>query len=546
MAPSKRRRGAASKSPRSVEAAAGTPPRRDADAPERDDRDAAETDGAQQEPKAPPPNALVLGVPMWVPQTFDPDTYNPDGQRPRTPEAEAAEPESYSAWGRERFGNDWFEQRRTMLQERNIYVITDRVYQARQRALRVLEHTTEGRPFRPYVQHTLSGDGTSYGEDNLQDKGWRRLWARLSPPSVENPSTPPASPPPDDDGGDTDLDGYNTYPPTPEPREATPFQDDPFERLERKRRLFQWDDEQHQFEKVFLQEQLIDEARTKREDEDGNKRREKELEEIQSLRQPLLEDPDERWRRHGEYERRMGHFRLREQGWTQQQIDTKDREDAEEARRWDEAKASEPSTKTGSVPITPKELDEIRSRWDASGTSKERQAQLIQIMRLDVQPSGGDEVSENGLLSPPRASTDRPAKGISNKTRGGRVGKSRQDRGRKANASSTRIPTAAATHDVQPKRKRAPPASKKAADDAASAPGQRRASRRLQGQTPEYGLLPEGKAPPAPRQTSAPKGRKAGARGGGPQKKPAAPGAKPQGVVKPTPKKGGAGRPKRQ
>lgn len=36
-----------------------------------------------------------------------------------------------------------------MLQERNIYTKPDLVYKERQRALRVLEHKIEGRPFEP-------------------------------------------------------------------------------------------------------------------------------------------------------------------------------------------------------------------------------------------------------------------------------------------------------------------------------------------------------------------------------------------------------------
>jgi hypothetical protein len=181
---------------------------------------------------------------MPVPQTYDPDTYDPDGRMPRTPEPEPYDPEAYAAWGRKHFGEEWYELRKTMLQERNIYVY-DPVYMERQRALRVMEHKTERRPFKP---------GAYWA-----DKSWQRLWARLSKglPSVETGSNPASPMSRNDSDSDTDLSGYNTYAPTPEPREPTPLPDDPWEGLEYDRERFHWDEERYQLERIFLKEELL-------------------------------------------------------------------------------------------------------------------------------------------------------------------------------------------------------------------------------------------------------------------------------------------------
>lgn len=55
----------------------------------------------------------------------------------------------------------------------------------------------------------------------MHDAGWKRLWARLSKGLgiPRNPTSP--TPSKKDDDSDTDLSGYNTYPPTPESREPT-------------------------------------------------------------------------------------------------------------------------------------------------------------------------------------------------------------------------------------------------------------------------------------------------------------------------------------
>lgn len=103
----------------------------------------------------------VLREKMRIPQTCDFDTYDPDKRVAWTPEPEPYDTETYAAWGRKYFGDDWFEQRKTMLEERNICMEMniDPVYIERQRALRILEHRVEGRPFKP-----VSG---------VFDEGWK-------------------------------------------------------------------------------------------------------------------------------------------------------------------------------------------------------------------------------------------------------------------------------------------------------------------------------------------------------------------------------------
>lgn len=54
-------------------------------------------------------NVLVSGKEMLISQTYDPDTYDPDGRMPWTPEPEPYDPETYEAWGRQHFGEDWYE-----------------------------------------------------------------------------------------------------------------------------------------------------------------------------------------------------------------------------------------------------------------------------------------------------------------------------------------------------------------------------------------------------------------------------------------------------
>lgn len=91
-----------------------------------------------------------------------------------------------------------------------------------------MEHKKEGHPIMPGV--------LGYG---LRDENWKRMWSRLSKilPRVQPPSPPPSLPL--SEGGDTDLSGFDTYDPTPEPRNPTPVIEDAWERLEYDRKKFE-------------------------------------------------------------------------------------------------------------------------------------------------------------------------------------------------------------------------------------------------------------------------------------------------------------------
>ncbi|KAI1161955.1 hypothetical protein F5B18DRAFT_413393 [Nemania serpens] len=248
---------------------------------------------------------MVLGEQMLVSQTFDPDTYDLDKRMPCSPALELYDPETYASWGREHFGEEWYELRKTMLEERDIYH-NDPIYKGRQRKLRIMEHKAERRPFRP---------GLRAGE--MEDAGWKRLWARLSRElgievSRNSPSPMPSK---DSNDSDTDLSGYDTYPPTPEAREPTPLPDDPLKRLEYNRSRFEWDDERYYFEKTFLQEAIIDGARTRYEDEPGDKQIREKRDKLESFRWV-----DES-RFSLEKRRFEAHIDLPKKGWTPEQID---------------------------------------------------------------------------------------------------------------------------------------------------------------------------------------------------------------------------------
>jgi hypothetical protein len=543
----------------------------------------------------------VLGVLSPVPQTYDPDTYDPEGQMPWTPEPEPYDPETYAAWGRKHFGDDWYEQRRIMLQERNIYA-PDAAYGRRQRELRVMEHKIEGRPFEP--------------RDGTLDKGWQRLWARLSKdlPSVETPGTPASFQLND---SDSNVSGYSTYPPTPEPRVLTPEPDDPWELLELNRRRFHWDEERYQFERVFLKEGLIDKARNKREDEEGDRRREEELGEIRKVKYlpgTLIKS--------GEYEDRMRKFDLRAQGWTQEQIEAADRADTA-AWEWRQ-KNPEPR---GSGLLGQAIIQEERDVYD-TWLQKERAARLriygelpprsgsgplgqytekekdaydtwrrnihARVSSQHEQEPGPDATADASApekASRLRAPTPRATKNASRKTRGGRITKdtaqsqsvaNRGTRPRRtaptltqASIADRRSKRARAT-DVVDKpeestaqvprktRKRQPKVYKKRASDAVhdiddqvlqSKPHntrqrkvykQERGSRRLAGHLPEYGMLPKRgePAPPYEPPSNTRKPNPSGPRSRASSKKSiAVKGAKPRGISKSG--REGTNRPKR-
>lgn len=74
---------------------------------------------------------------------------DPDAQRPWTPEPEPYDDDTYTAWGRKHFGEDWYQQRSIMLEERDIYALEDPVYKARQEALRDMEEERQAGKLPP-------------------------------------------------------------------------------------------------------------------------------------------------------------------------------------------------------------------------------------------------------------------------------------------------------------------------------------------------------------------------------------------------------------
>ena len=533
--------------------------------------------------------SLVAGVWTPVPQTYNPDTYDPEGQMPWTPEPEPYDPETYAAWGRKHFGDDWYEQRKTMLQERNIYA-PDGVYGRRQRALRVMEHKIEGRPFEP--------------RDATLDKGWQRLWARLSKdlPSVETPGTPASFQLND---SDSNVSGYSTYPPTPEPRVLTPVPDDPWKLLELNRRRFHWDEERYQFKKVFLKEVLIDVARNEREDEEGDRRAREEWEAIIDLK---WKDIDKYSVEKAKYERRMRDLDLRGKGWTQEQIEAADRADAA-VREWRQKNPEPRGSGLLGQAITQEERD-VYDAWlqkeraarlriygelppSGSGpfgldtTQKEKDAHdtwrrniHARISSQHEQEPGADATADASApkkASRLRAPTPRATKNTSRKTRGGRITKntaqSQSDRGtrrtaptlaqasiadrrsKRARASNVVDKPDESTAQVPRKiRKRQPKVDKKRASDAVQdiddrglrskahntrqrkVYKQERGSRRLAGHLPEYGMLPKRgePAPPyePPSNTYKPNTSGPCSRASSKKKSIAVKGAKPRGISK--------------
>ncbi|KAF4434328.1 hypothetical protein F53441_13713 [Fusarium austroafricanum] len=244
--------------------------------------------------------ALVLGKEMLVPRTCDADTYDPDAQMPWTPEPEPYDPETYSAWGRKHFGEEWYHLRKAMLEERIPYHKYEPVYMGRQRALRVIEHQAEGRPFRPYSE---------FVGNNLEDEGWERLWARMSnnelgfprSPSPSPPPPPPLPPPPND------SDSSESGEPTPMPTNL-------WEQIEYKRTHWHLTEENYQFERFFLREEIIDRARSRHENGPGNRQAREKRELMNSFR---YVDPP---RFYIEQDNIQDHIDLPKKGWMREEI----------------------------------------------------------------------------------------------------------------------------------------------------------------------------------------------------------------------------------
>ncbi|KAI1300449.1 hypothetical protein F5Y03DRAFT_397167 [Xylaria venustula] len=568
MAPSRRgrRRGVIATALRqSIETAANsTPPLSGSNHPSKRSNislEPGETDDPQIQGLETPARqtyALVLGEEMLVPQTYDPETYDPERRMPWTPEPEPYDPETYAAWGWKQFGDDWYELRKIMLQERNIHLQYDQVYKERQRALRIMEHKIERRPFEPRGGW-------------MWDEGWKRLWARLAKElGIEIPASP--TPSKDKDDTDTDLSGYNTYAPTPEPREPTPILDDPWEELELNRRRFHWDEERYQFERIFLKEALIDGARTRHEDEPGDRQAREKREVMESFR---YVDPS---RFSLEQRRFQDHIDLPKKGWTQEEINAM--YDAEAAMyEWRQKNPAPKGSGDFGKAVTPGEgaasdswLRKHNAAWirfygelplkgsgrfGMAATQEEEDAKEIWRKNIHARVSSRQpreaqagiigDASTSEVASNPRISSPRQTNNVLYQTRSGRITKN--------------APTYAESSPRDRRRRPSEPDMLEELGDNTRAASQRRnrqrktykkerASRRLAGELPEYGMLPgQGEAEPLYKATlrqpsNTRRTSTSGPRSGRLSKNPTAVRSeKPQGIVKP--RRAGTSRPKR-
>ncbi|KAI1178843.1 hypothetical protein F4777DRAFT_575495 [Nemania sp. FL0916] len=435
--------------------------------------------------------AHVLGREVVVPISFCSNSYDPDVPPPGTTAPESQTPERYAAWGRDHFGEEWYQQREKMLRERNIYMDCDERYKERQRVLRTLEHHAEGRPSMP---------GPSSGE--MLHETWKRLWARLSK-GLPKPASPALSPTPP--GNDIDVSG-----PTPSPRERIPIPGDPWEKLEYDRKRFEWNEEAYQFERTKLLERIIDVRRANREDALGNKLRETVIVETWSIE--FIPGTEEESREH-ELLHKL--FHCWKKGMTQEEIEADlENEDREtESLQWflrrmfrlypaDTPKASEPK-------YDAEQLEERRRAWDSMEFSKEVQAMLTRRLALpELSAPDADEASKSRAPSPARVSP-RSVEDSTRRTRSGRVTKKpskTQGNSRRPAKRQQSSPTRAGTQQ-RPSRGRGNPRqgchgnfqesetntreateSQRGGNPRKSCEEQR-ASRRLAGQRPEFGLL---------------------------------------------------------
>ncbi|KAI1176696.1 hypothetical protein F4777DRAFT_247829 [Nemania sp. FL0916] len=459
-----------------------------------------ETETSQVQSDVMVPDAQTL-----LQQTYDPDTYNPDTRMPWTPEPEPYNPESYAAWGLKHFGERWYTLRKTMLEERNIYLESDPVYKERQRKLRIIEHNAERRPFEPGPQAR-----------EMNDASWKRLWARLSTElGIEvSDDRQPSMSSPNNNERVTDLNGHDTFPLTPEFREATPLSDDLWEQFEYNRRRFKWNEERYHFEKFFFEEDVIDIVRTRHEDEPGDKLFREKKGVVDNLR--YGDHP----RFSIEQRRFQAHIDLPEKGWTSEQIDAEYDADIS-LLEWRRKNPEPKGSGVYGLDVTPEEHaakdiwlqklndakiriygelppkgsavgglpanDEERDRMEAwrknihTHVSRQRQQEAV--------GSAASDASDTEAASNPRDSSPSKTKGVLRRARSGQIIKNRSEHAPKSSSDRGRrlsgldVPGDPSDNtSTSPKRISKPCKTYK----------KERASRRLAGASPEkVGSLPE-------------------------------------------------------
>jgi len=304
-------------------------------------------------------------------------------------------------------------------------------------------------------------------------------------------------------GSDTDLDGYDTYPPTPEHREYTPAPEDPWERLDHNRVIMEWDEEKYQFEKFFLKEVLIDEARKKCDDEKGDRERDAELEDIRRSRYI----PGTQFQS-SEYSIRMRQFNDRSKGVpTEAQIEAQRKANAAYVKLLHEQPNYRASALVPGVDaVTREEMVEIHRQWDSRGLSKETQAETVRMLKMpNIMSSETDKDAKIAVQS--QESNHRPPPDALHRTTSGRITKSatvpqRRSGGRRGGRATQAVLRSAES----------PPSDRQRRSSRNTVPNEHlnnrqtaaqdcrkprktykkeRASRRLAGQQPEFGMLPE-------------------------------------------------------
>ncbi|KAK2810290.1 hypothetical protein FQN50_003021 [Emmonsiellopsis sp. PD_5] len=357
-------------------------------------------------------------------------------RRPWTPEPEPYDPETYVAWGRKHYGEEWYELRNALFRER-----LEIEYTVRQRELRRLEREKEGR--------TLAGELAKVGLKEI------RIPAVMVRPAEA------------DDDAVSDRrslsTGYSTYLATDDERSPEP--EDPWERLEWRREHYDYDEQLYQRMRVELRVALEDKVRSQREREERDKR------DAEAWAEIVKWKGKNDWK----YEALKRDHNLMLQGWTQEQIDAEKREQKEMRRR---ARREPHRPVTG--PLGGREKDAEEGDMTV--------AQWREIAESALRRGGYTSSSSSEPELPPQSQT--PNEEVLRKTRAGRITKTAPKNQSIAKRNNPRQPKSTSTRaevrsGARKTRKREPKVYKK-----------ERESRRLAGLSPEYGMLPKrGEAP---------------------------------------------------
>lgn len=348
-----------------------------------------------------------------------------------------------------------------------------------------------------------------------QGKTWHEIMARAAEPR--------STPPPVEAAGDvvsspsagsehSDGSGYSTYPPTPTDarRQAISGPQGQGGELDWQWDFVEWNAVRNRLSETEYEEtkaEVAVRARSRREDEECERRRSEEWEAIRALK---WTDQNQYYLKKEQLNRRVRDLDRRLHGWTQERIDAMHREEAAHTEQvvaaallaYDAAAQEQPTDSLPNCPLTQEEFDARHRDWDALGLSREEQAELVRVFGFVVkleQESGGAHAAtaETAEAPRPRASP-RPTKATSRKTRGGRITKNAaQSKDSTCRGSRSRQPAPISAPAPAPGRgriqpRRAPVVPDEPGVGTARAQPQHgvRRSRRLAGKLPEFDMLP--------------------------------------------------------